>query len=48
MEKTIEAIAGTLTWRSQSGASEARNKILADPQLSFRDFPFSSLEDLGR
>lgn len=41
VEKTIEAIAGTLTWRSQSGASEARNKILADPQLSFRDFPFS-------
>lgn len=46
VEKAIEALAATHAWRAQSGAAEARKRLLADLELPFSDFPFSSWENL--
>jgi len=40
VEKALEALAATMSWRSQSGAAEARTKLLTT-ELPFSDFPFS-------
>ena len=42
VEKALEAMAATMSWRSQSGAAEARTKLLTNTELPFSDFPFSS------
>ncbi|CAJ1428564.1 unnamed protein product [Effrenium voratum] len=42
VEKAVEAMQRTISWRKESGASEARKQLLAKPEMRFADFPFGS------